>query len=151
MSNNQDPEVMDDKSLPRIRLGPKAYEIAESVSGGEKVTAHHLEAAIFNLLKPKPSAEKIPLWVKDQLQLINETLISMRYMIQALSAGTSDEVEIMLEMMNNRINKTQLEAAEDSDLDHPALRKLQEKIEETQRRQSIEDQQSRKDQDIERE
>ena len=142
--------ISEEKLLPRVRLGPKAYEIAETVAGGEKVTAVHLEAAILNLIESKESSEKDPEWLKKQLQLMNETLLSMRFMIQALSADTAEEVEIMLEKMNTSINKKQIKGAKDAGLDHPALKKIQDRIQETQKMRYIDEQQSRQDQELER-
>ena len=77
-------------------------------------------------------------------------LLSMRYMIQALSADTSEEVEIMLEKMNTSINKKQIKGAENAGLDHPALQKIQDRIQEAQKMRYIDEQLSRADQEIER-
>ena len=150
MSKEKGMDTSEEKLQPRVRLGPKAHEVAQAIAGGEKISSAHLEAAILNLIESKPPEATIPVWVKNQLQLINETLISMRYMIQALSANTSEEVEITIERMNSSINKKQLKSAEESGLDHPALKKIQEKINEVQQRQYFEEQQSRQDQEIER-
>ena len=148
--NDDKSDTSEDKLLPRVRLGPKAFELATAVAGGEKVTAVHLEAAILNLVESKPPSENAPRWLKEQLQLMNETLISMRFMIQALSADTSEEVEIMLEKMNTSINKKQIKGAENAGLDHPALKKIQERIQEAQKMRYIDEQLSRADQEIER-
>ena len=124
---------------PRILLGERATAIATSVADGDRVNQDHLEEAIRRLQEtPKgqntsgedaytkalherfDALEDIIDEFEDrhqgQLLMLNKALITLSHVIRASAAKRSEEVEISLGELRERMFEHQLSEAKTSEL-----------------------------------
>lgn len=106
---------------PRIRLGPKATELALDAEGVAK--ADLLDAAI-DKLKTEISHDD----VGKQLSMMNDQLASIRVMIAALSVVEDEDINLAIEALHERATVHQKAVAKVVDIDEPRLSNLMERI-----------------------
>jgi len=124
----------------RIHPGDIAFKIAKEEAGSEKLTKVHLESAIVKLLEAVKIAPPTPIvsgetdWLRSQLQHMNELMITLRYMILALSADSDEEIQATLRQLNSQINTKQQNNAQKTNLDEPQISAVMSKLEELHNR-----------------
>ncbi|AVX05953.1 hypothetical protein MXMO3_03450 (plasmid) [Maritalea myrionectae] len=125
------------KTKPRLRIGPEAEQLAQSANG--ELSSELLDERILEL-KEASSVKHPPLDTgsfKAEIQAINESLITIKTMIIALSANQSEEIKDALRHLNLRAQKHQTIAADLIGLDTPRLSNLQERLREFQQREHV--------------
>lgn len=127
------------RGAQRIRLGERALSIAGNVAAGDQISQYHLEEAIRRLQdRPKPEAptdlqdlskamqdrfdaiediiDDFEERHKEQLVMLNKALITLGHVIRASAAKRSEEVEISLGELRDRMFQHQVATAKTSEL-----------------------------------
>lgn len=137
MNDEKTETDFEETGRPRIRLSKYVTNLVQGIAGEEKVTSAHLDELIRELQQEPSDNNSAPDWVKTQLDAINTNLVTLRYMIRSLAAETEEEVQKALEDLNRRMTTLQIESAKETNLDHPALKKIAERMEDNQRLHQI--------------
>lgn len=127
------------RGAQRIRLGERALSIAGEVAEGDQISQYHLEEAIRRLQdRPKPEVptdlqdvsnamqgrfdaiediiDDFEERHKEQLLMLNKALITLGHVIRASAAKRSEEIEISLGELRDRMFQHQIATAKTSEL-----------------------------------
>src|SRR6056300_164773 len=144
MSDTEDHQGEVKAKKPRILLGKRATEIATSVAEGDRVNQDHLEEAIRRLQetpKGQSSSDEDAFTKamhdrfdaiediiddfedrqKGQLLMLNKALITLGHVIKASAAKRSEEIEVSLSELRDRMFQHQVAEAKTTELNVPEL------------------------------